>query len=681
MKHKKLIVFFSILLLLAVTVACKKEPAKQQAEELPAPQNLRVENEYLVWDTIGNAEEYVILHDGAEYHTTEPKLDIFEMTDIPDHPYSFQVYAVGDYQNYLESDLSAPFVYQFESFDSWEYQLDKNGTGYTVGIANPTKIKGKILVPSEYEGKPIVGVKISECEQLTSILLQEPTKGYSFSKCGNLSRVRLSPALTEFSVSGFSDCPLLQGVKLPASVTEIKAVVNRKDIFTNNINITLDPDNVHFRIEENCVIRNVDETVVLGFADSKIPDGVKAIGKYAFSTVAIDVLEIAGSVKSIEEAAFRNSLIKTVVISEDVQTIGDSAFEGCEQLESVRFSEGLQSIGKDAFGDCLGLKKIELPTTLSMIDPTAFCNCDNIVELKIADGNEKYRSSGNCIVEILARKVILGVGKNCQIPSGVKSIGYKSFWEAPVEHIVIPEGVMKIEATAFKMSNLKALYLPDTLQEIGANAFEWCTSLRFIYYPASITAIRGWTFKECLNIQAISVAPGAYIGPGTFTNNWPQSFSIVLPANTTVKKGIWSASYVTVYCDTSIDDWTQEPDAWEISSTETGVNTCRKCTYGQDGNVLYVSSISVEFEENGKCKTIYIDSFWPYLIAPYREGYTFAGWSTEPDGEILIAPQEMDLDPSEENTTNRLVCMTQEQLESLTPLGDITLYAVWVKNA
>ena len=107
---KKFAVFTFFICLLSAFAACNR-----QKENLLPPENIRVENDYLLWDATPHTEWYLVDIDGTEYEADDPSLDLFMITTAPT-TYRIQIRSVGDDTfNYQKSVWSAPFEYKLES--------------------------------------------------------------------------------------------------------------------------------------------------------------------------------------------------------------------------------------------------------------------------------------------------------------------------------------------------------------------------------------------------------------------------------------------------------------------------------------------------------------------------------------------------------------------------------------
>ena len=101
--------------------------------------------------------------------------------------------------------------------------------------------------------------------------------------------------------------------------------------------------------------------------------------------------------------------------------------------------------------------------------------------ISVEDGNTKFVSINNCLIETETGKVVLGC-KNSVIPENenIEIIGHHAFMGIGdcesenrdiFNYINIPSGVKVIENHAFADSGLIDITLPDGLKEIGSMAF------------------------------------------------------------------------------------------------------------------------------------------------------------------------------------------------------------------
>ena len=69
--------------------------------------------------------------------------------------------------------------------------------------------------------------------------------------------------------------------------------------------------------------------------------------------------------------------------------------------------------------------------------------------------------------------------RSVELPSSIRTIGSRAFYNTPIERIGIPDGVEIIESQAFAYcNNLEIVKIPRSLKELGPSAFEGCKRLR-----------------------------------------------------------------------------------------------------------------------------------------------------------------------------------------------------------
>ncbi len=123
-------------------------------------------------------------------------------------------------------------------------------------------------------------------------------------------------------------------------------------------------ENPVYRSEGNCLIRKEDNVLVLGCVTSVIPEGVKAIGEYAFYTQDLTSITIPCSVTSIGASAFEKCMkLTSIFIPDSVTSIGDRAFARCVCLTSITIPRSVVSFG-GAFSSCYSIS-ITVPDSIS----------------------------------------------------------------------------------------------------------------------------------------------------------------------------------------------------------------------------------------------------------------------------------------------------------------------------
>lgn len=247
------------------------------------------------------------------------------------------------------------------------------------------------------------------CKGLASIIIPsnvETIESQAFYGCTGLSEITLSEGVTNIEDWAFGNCSNLESITIPKSVTSIGSnpFSGCHDLKT----IIVDADNSHFKsiCNNSAILEIATNTLVIGTANTTIPEDIQAIGNNAFHYCnGLTSITIPSNVTKIGEAAFSNcGNLKEVVIMEGVTKIGEEAFSHCKSLKSVTipstvtkinnktfyYCTGLESftipssitsIGFIAFGSCTGLKSITIPSSVTYIYYYAFAYCSNLVSV------------------------------------------------------------------------------------------------------------------------------------------------------------------------------------------------------------------------------------------------------------------------------------------------------------
>ena len=337
-----------------------------------------------------------------------------------------------------------------------------------------------ITIPSTfiYQGKEYTVTEIGSevCRQnsrLESVSVPTTVKiigRNAFSECHKLKSVRLADGLKTIQDEAFANCTSLESIKLPSTLeyigrtaftrSGIKSLEIPQSVTSIGRNITLDcknlkslsvnPGNKVFDSRKRCnAIIKTDSNILLeGCSNTKIPQGIIAIGPYAFAgATGFKTMDIPGSVRYILDGAFAFCPIKKISIPASVTLLYDNPFLGCSEVESI-------SVQKDN----------------PVYSSPAGCNAI------VSNGNDIHQISKPEVAEILdyfhlgkyldRRPATLIQGcRNTFFPASAKTIGYQSFaFCKGLESMVIPESVTTVEHNAFlKCPDLKEIVIPASL--------------------------------------------------------------------------------------------------------------------------------------------------------------------------------------------------------------------------
>ena len=614
-------------------------------DKLGTPQDVVVDDyEILRWSKVEGAEKYAVKINDVYYEAQSNELDIFELTDKVGS-YTIEVMAFAD-----GKEQSQPSEKVVVEVPSWSGKLAvaelNDGSGYLVeGI--PLVIEGKVVIPSEADGKPIVGFTeygFKNCTKITSIILPDTITSYGeigrkydpFANCTNLRRVKFSHGAT--TVKGFEGCEMLKEVNLPDEVEEFLGAFNNCSNLTKislgkNFKslgkggslqyctalkeIGVSKSNLYFRVENNCLILKNENSVYYGTAGAVIPDGISKIEGRAFIYTGLTEITIPSSVEEIGIYAFAycKRLTKVVFESRDIAPkLDESVFSCCENLETVILPNNIQRLPILIFYKCRKIK-VKLPASVIEIQPSSFRDCGG-AEIEIDENNEVYSSEGNCIIH-KPTKTLVHASDSSVIPSYITKIGQFAVTGLTLETFKVPENVVEIGENAFKnCENMKDIYLPEGLKKIGYGAFsEIGKNFTSLTVPDSLEEVDEFGFVGCTVYT--SRQPHVKDGSVAWTNvkwvgdDWYVRFFPNPPC---------SAIYVFFGCELRYDG--KYPYVYSITQDEYTVSEEIKGKTWQE-TLKYV---------NG------------YVFTPKREGYACIGgkYSLDADTiEVVVEEQEI----------------------------------------
>ena len=696
---------------------------------LKAPQALKIEDETLRWEAVENAAGYLVEVDGKEYEAEHNAFSVFTIALLP-REYEFRVQAYGDLRGrYEDSEWSETLRYTPEIAQGWGVRLTEEGNSYEAIAYDKEKVSGKLVIPAYYNGLPIARIYtegFAGCKNLTGVALSSfmtEIFANAFSGCSALTRV-LCPPAAELKSSVFSGCTALQHIQLPqklevlqfstfsncTSLTEIALPEGLKEIHSSVFygsalkgltipasveeitpffigectaleTLTVAEGNLTYRSEGNCIIRRKDDALIAGCRTSVIPESVKSIGENAFS--------------------YCEGLTE-ITIPGNVAEIGNAAFSFCKDLRAVHIEEGVEQIGEgkeeslfsvpgEGVFAFTAMEELEIPASVKWIESGITASCQALKTITVAEGNQTYRSEGNCIIRRENAEVVGGC-RTSEIPAGAARIGAYAFYLVPIEAIELPEGIEEIGEGAFGETALTGIEFPSTIREIGKKAFQKCAELKAVVFPNGLERIGASAFEESglMDIHIAIPRSVKSIGPCAFYEC--HRIAVTLPASVeTIGSGAFTNA--TVYTDSAED----APEGWYRADPEMitiwldfdwfiSSRIVYDCALGCEGGIPYVKSYTLlkrevnwPFDE-GTTVVDNVEGAGVQTLVPQREGYEFKGWALEENGEIVCGVE------TEEGTTTSgepyrvQVTLPRSFLNSGPDHGTV-LYAVWEKKA
>ena len=221
-----------------------------------------------------------------------------------------------------------------------------------------------------------------------------------------------------------------------------------------------------------------------------IPDSATSVGVGAFADCNEKIFEVEDGIKYIGKWIIEcdERVVRNINIKDGCLGIAYGAFSTCGYfISSITIPSSVTSIGDYAFSHCSDLTSITIPDSVTSIGSNAFSNCNGLTSITVEQGNSKYHSAGNCIIETASKTLVVGC-KNSVIPDdgSVTSIGSYAFYGC---------------------SGLTNINILDSIISIGKEAFAGCSGLTSINIPNSIISIGEKAFVGCSKLQSIAGMP------------------------------------------------------------------------------------------------------------------------------------------------------------------------------
>ena len=447
------------------------------------------------------------------------------------------------------------------SGDNVKWELTGTTGNYTLRIFGTGDMASCEGVPTGWE---------SYRANITSIVIEDGVThigNYAFWLCKNasLTSIAIPASVTSIGNWAFESCSGLTSLTIPANVTSIGTGVYSD--CSNLATITVDAGNTVYDSRNNCnaIIETASNTLISGCKNTTFPDGLKAIGDYAFANCSgLTSITLPDGLKTIGDYAFWScSGLTSITFPAGLKTIGDQAFAYCSGLTSITLPDGLKTIGDRAFESCSGLTSITFPDGLKTIESNAFFYCSGLTSITIpfsvtAIGVYAFLDCSHLkSVTVYAPSCSLdwGAFNNCHddlkiFVLNIRESSYKeaenwSDYEEKIEPIssfahhgnpgdfewelIGTEGNYTLllcsttggtyysdgDLEPYK-SGIKSVIIEDGVTSIGSGAFYEYTSLTSIAIPASVMYINSGAFGDCRNLASVTLNSNPKIVSGAF---------------------------------------------------------------------------------------------------------------------------------------------------------------------
>ena len=418
---------------------------------------------------------------------------------------------------------------------------EDDGTAYiyrnlddgTVEIQSYTGRRRYLTIPSVLEGKAVTGIgefafagnsrlrsvtlpetltyistgAFSDCSKLRAIEIPERVKSIgeeAFRGCVSLSQVSLmkNGALTTIGDQAFAMCGI-STMHLPVNLTELGNGVFYGS--TGMTSITVESGNATYQVLNNALYDAAGTTLLYypaGLSGTyTLNSNTLAVDNYAFAYSRCTNVILNEGITNLGDSAFANSYIRTAELPSSVASMGADCYS-YSSLSTLTFHENiaLAEIPVWAFNGCYYLKNVTVPSSVTKIGDGAFIST-SLNSLTFAEGS-KLNVIGVSAFEGCPLTTV-------EFPASVTIIGPCAFSSCyDLKNVTWESGsnLTSINHTAFEYCTaLKSITLPDSLTEVGYRAF-FGSGLEELTIGANLIDLGDGAFSGCRSLQNISVS-------------------------------------------------------------------------------------------------------------------------------------------------------------------------------
>jgi len=260
--------------------------------------------------------------------------------------------------------------------DDYTY-ITNNGTITITGYTGPG---GNVSIPSTIDALPVTAIEegaFGVRTNLTAVTIPDSVieiGDYAFSQCVVLTNVVMGGSVGSIGDHAFTGCHSLSAMLLPQSLTNFGIAVFSGCPRLSAIEIA--PANSFYSSCDG-VLFDKSQALLVEYPSGKglsyaIPQGVKAIGDYAFFEGSLTNLAIADSVTNVGSSAFAYCTgLSCVQFGNGIRTIDDAGFYLC-RISSLVIPDSVTSIGNSAFVQYFSLTNLVIGNSVTNIGDGAF---------------------------------------------------------------------------------------------------------------------------------------------------------------------------------------------------------------------------------------------------------------------------------------------------------------------
>ena len=349
------------------------------------------------------------------------------------------------------------------------------------------------------------------CYSLKKTALPEGIKrigSSAFYACLSLREIVIPDSVVEIGQQAFDHCSTLTKITLGKNLERIENAFLQCNRLLEVYNRSVLPVAADGTMKFGGVARSAKNVYSIGVGHTNLMTTKDGIWCYEDENSVI-LLDYRGKnpdvvlpdtilqkpVELIENSFSKAGNIESLTVSGGIKDIPSSSFTAMKGLTELKLEEGIERVGGGSFTGS-NLSVLRLPSSLVSVEGGSFGS--DVQRIEVAESNPVLMSAGNCLIDRQSRTLLRGFVSSVIPTDGcVEIIGENAFADLKeLKEINIPSAVRNIETRAFYNTGLTEVIFSEGLESIGAEAFAYCKDLTEVSLPETVKEIYASAFID-----------------------------------------------------------------------------------------------------------------------------------------------------------------------------------------